>query len=69
VVPGWTWFNGKLALLYPSQPFVSANVRAFIDLATGRAPACATHLDEDRKRGEKPARVVHPLPEHIRSAA
>jgi DNA-binding transcriptional LysR family regulator len=33
VLPRWTWSRGALSFVYPSQPFVPANVRAFIDLA------------------------------------
>ncbi len=33
VLPKWTWTEGALSFVYPSQPFVPANVRAFIDLA------------------------------------
>lgn len=39
VLPKWTWTAGALSFVYPSQPFVPANVRAFIDLAL----ACARH--------------------------
>ena len=33
VLPKWSWVTGALAFVYPSQPFVPAKVRAFIDLA------------------------------------
>jgi DNA-binding transcriptional LysR family regulator len=33
VLPQWTWATGALSFVYPSQPFVPAKVRAFIDLA------------------------------------
>ena len=33
VLPQWTWTTGALTFVYPSQPFVPAKVRAFIDLA------------------------------------
>jgi DNA-binding transcriptional LysR family regulator len=33
VLPQWSWIIGSLAFVYPSQPFVPAKVRAFIDLA------------------------------------
>ena len=33
VLPKWTWITGALSFVYPSQPFVPAKVRAFIDLA------------------------------------
>jgi DNA-binding transcriptional LysR family regulator len=33
VLPRWTWTKGALSFVYPSQPFVPAKVRAFIDLA------------------------------------
>ena len=33
VLPQWTWTAGALSFVYPGQPFVPANVRAFIDLA------------------------------------
>ena len=33
VLPKWTCTNGALSFVYPSQPFVPAKVRAFIDLA------------------------------------
>jgi len=33
VLPRWTWARGALSFVYPSQPFVPTNVRAFIDLA------------------------------------
>ena len=33
VLPQWIWTRGALSFVYPSQPFVPANVRAFIDLA------------------------------------
>jgi hypothetical protein len=33
VLPKWTSTTGALSLVYPSQPFVPAKVRAFIDLA------------------------------------
>lgn len=37
VLPEWTWTAGALSFVYPSQPFVPANVRAFIDLAVAFA--------------------------------
>jgi DNA-binding transcriptional LysR family regulator len=33
VLPQWNWITGSLSFVYPSQPFLSAKVRAFIDLA------------------------------------
>ena len=33
VLPRWTWMGGALSFVYPGQPFVPANVRAFIDTA------------------------------------
>ena len=33
VLPKWTWTTGALSFVYPSQPFIPAKVRAFIDLA------------------------------------
>jgi DNA-binding transcriptional LysR family regulator len=33
VLPKWTWTTGALSFVYPSQRFVPANVRAFIDTA------------------------------------
>jgi DNA-binding transcriptional LysR family regulator len=33
VLPQWSWITGSLSFVYPSQPFVPAKVRAFIDLA------------------------------------
>jgi DNA-binding transcriptional LysR family regulator len=33
VLPQWSWTRGVLHFVYPSQPFVPAKVRAFIDLA------------------------------------
>jgi DNA-binding transcriptional LysR family regulator len=51
VLPRWTWTRGALSFVYPSQPFVPANVRAFIDLALAaqkgekRAWAPAPHAD------------------------
>ena len=33
VLPKWTFTAGALSFVYPSQPFVPAKVRAFIDLA------------------------------------
>lgn len=33
VLPKWTCTTGALSFVYPSQPFVPAKVRAFIDLA------------------------------------
>jgi DNA-binding transcriptional LysR family regulator len=33
VLPKWTWASGALSFVYPSQRFVPANVRAFIDTA------------------------------------
>jgi DNA-binding transcriptional LysR family regulator len=33
VLPGWSLTKGALSVVYPSQPFVPAKVRAFIDLA------------------------------------
>lgn len=33
VLPQWNWAGGALSFVYPSQPFVPAGVRAFIDLA------------------------------------
>jgi DNA-binding transcriptional LysR family regulator len=33
VLPQWAWIRGELSFVYPSQPFVPANVRAFIDIA------------------------------------
>ena len=33
VLPHWSWTAGVLSFVYPSQPFVPANVRAFIDVA------------------------------------
>jgi DNA-binding transcriptional LysR family regulator len=41
VLPQWSWTRGALSFVYPSQPFVPAKVRAFIDLALaslGQAP-------------------------------
>jgi DNA-binding transcriptional LysR family regulator len=35
VLPAWSWIAGSLSFVYPGQRFVPANVRAFIDLATG----------------------------------
>ena len=35
VLPAWSWMAGSLSFVYPGQRFVPANVRAFIDLATG----------------------------------
>jgi len=35
VLPKWTWTSGALSFVYPGQRFVSANVRAFIDIALG----------------------------------
>jgi DNA-binding transcriptional LysR family regulator len=37
VLPRWTWTTGALSFVYPSQPFVPAKVRAFIDLALAKA--------------------------------
>ena len=34
VLPKWTWTRSALSFIYPKQPFVPANVRAFIDLAS-----------------------------------
>jgi DNA-binding transcriptional LysR family regulator len=53
VLPGWTWFNGGLVLLYLSRPFVSANLRAFIDLATAHAAGSARLPEEDRGQIEQ----------------
>ncbi|MGH8639073.1 MAG: LysR substrate-binding domain-containing protein [Burkholderiales bacterium] len=33
VLPQWSWITGSLSFVYPSQPFLPAKVRAFIDLA------------------------------------
>jgi DNA-binding transcriptional LysR family regulator len=33
VLPQWSWTRGTLSFVYPSQPFVPAKVRTFIDLA------------------------------------
>jgi DNA-binding transcriptional LysR family regulator len=33
VLPKWSWMSGALSFVYPSQRFVPANVRAFIDTA------------------------------------
>lgn len=33
VLPQWSWTRGTLSFVYPSQPFVPAKVRSFIDLA------------------------------------
>lgn len=33
VLPEWSWTSGALSFVYPSQRFVPANVRAFIDTA------------------------------------
>ena len=33
MLPQWSWTAGALSFVYPSQPFVPANVRAFIALA------------------------------------
>ena len=33
LLPQWSWMLGSLAFVYPSQPFLPAKVRAFIDLA------------------------------------
>ena len=42
VLPRWTWTAGALSFVYPSQQFVPAKVRAFIDLATVSDNAGAT---------------------------
>ena len=46
VLPRWRWFDGKLAFMYPSQPFVPANVRALIDLAVRYTAAPVTRSVE-----------------------
>ncbi|HVL55314.1 MAG TPA: LysR family transcriptional regulator [Burkholderiaceae bacterium] len=33
VLPDWSWAAGALSFVYPNQPFVPTNVRAFIDVA------------------------------------
>jgi DNA-binding transcriptional LysR family regulator len=33
VLSQWTWTTGTLSFVYPSQPFLPAKIRAFIDLA------------------------------------
>ena len=33
LLPQWSWTRGTLSFVYPSQPFVPAKVRTFIDLA------------------------------------
>lgn len=33
VLPQWRWTTGALTFVYPSQPFLPAKIRAFIDLA------------------------------------
>ena len=43
VLPQWSWTAGALSFVYPSQPFVPANLRAFIDLAF------AAHKQETRE--------------------
>ena len=68
VLPKCAWFNGKLALLYPSRPFVSGNVRAFVDLAT-RGAAAAAKPEDERKRGEQPEPVLRLVLDRIRPAA
>jgi DNA-binding transcriptional LysR family regulator len=42
VLPQWTWVSGELSFVYPSQPFVPANIRAFIDVALGYAQGLRT---------------------------
>jgi DNA-binding transcriptional LysR family regulator len=37
ILPELTWTAGALSFVYPSQQFVPAKVRAFIDLALNRA--------------------------------
>ncbi|MGZ8202033.1 MAG: LysR substrate-binding domain-containing protein [Burkholderiales bacterium] len=62
VVPDWTWFNGKLAVMYPSQAFVPANVRAFIDLAVDYAATGAARGEEDPTTSEQQKNPLHGSP-------
>ena len=54
VLPNWRWFDGKLTLMYPSQPFVPANVRAFIDVAISAATSGATPVQKNHSPHELP---------------
>lgn len=45
VLPRWNWTTGALNFVYPSQQFLPAKVRAFIDLALA-SPAMRTPLPD-----------------------
>ncbi len=60
VIPKWTWFNGKLAFMYPSQPFVPANVRAFIDLAVSYVTPTGEDAEATLAAGNETTRTTRP---------